>query len=217
VKKKKTIGYNYEVVTFTQKKYYEFIDPSGSEMAMRLWPVFWDRVPFHYVVYVIDMTKFLACNSAAERYQHLSKDREQLSRIVNSDKLALAEPCPSDAQADEIEEEKRPINKTHKDALVLRANRLIIYMNFKNPSNETDEIKQLAKAYLIDHLRLDEESSMVKGGIDGKIPLLNYVSTKEELLGRIGVKESDVWKEEGCSCCTCYPRTRGFRGIKFFK
>eukprot|EP00954_Amorphochlora_amoebiformis_P007450 578207-Amorphochlora_amoeboformis.AAC.1 len=90
-------------------------------------------------------------------------------------------------------------------------------MNFKNPSNETDEIKQLAKAYLIDHLRLDEESSMVKGGIDGKIPLLNYVSTKEELLGRIGVKESDVWKEEGCSCCTCYPRTRGFRGIKFFK
>jgi len=45
-----TEGFNYEVVTFSQYVYYQFIDPSGNYTMRGLYPIFWRNMKFDFVV-----------------------------------------------------------------------------------------------------------------------------------------------------------------------
>jgi len=144
VPKVPTLGYNYEVISFSPFKSYEFVDCGGSDIQQEnLWTVFTDAVSFDYIIYVIDMAKYLQ-KPDKDKYGHFKQDRDNLKRIVSAINM-----------------------HKHKKSSV--TTQLIVYMNYR----EQDEVhveeakrevgkrlraqKNMLRALLIDQLGLTQD------------------------------------------------------------
>mmetsp|Transcript_8636 Transcript_8636/g.16729 ORF Transcript_8636/g.16729 Transcript_8636/m.16729 type:complete len:256 (+) Transcript_8636:61-828(+) len=72
-----TKGYNYEMISFSPYKTYEFVDPGGSEIQQELWPLFTESVQFDYIIYVVNMRDYRN-QDPDKRTGYFRKDRENL-------------------------------------------------------------------------------------------------------------------------------------------
>jgi len=188
-KKIPTRGYNYEVISFSPFKTYEFVDPGGSEMQTTMWPVFTDSVSFNYIVYVIDMGGYLDLDPE-KRQGYFKEDRKNLRLILANQKN----------------------NKSKIQA------RVIVYMNFRTETNEDSkgevgakllDKKAMLRALLMDELQLHHDDSKPN---NLWIPSENFCDRVEDrqtygeeglksrtLLSLLDVGDGDMWE------AYCYP------------
>jgi len=188
-KKLPTRGYNYEVISFSPFKTYEFVDPGGSEIQSNMWTVFTDSVSFNYIVYVIDMSGYLNLDPE-QRQGYFKEDRKNLRLILANQKN----------------------NKNKIQA------RLIVYMNSRSETKEDSkgevgakllDKKAMLRALLMDELQLHHDDSKPD---NLWIPSENFCDRVEDrqtygeeglksrtLLSLLDVGSDDVWE------AYCYP------------
>eukprot|EP00471_Norrisiella_sphaerica_P008694 CAMPEP_0184493788 /NCGR_PEP_ID=MMETSP0113_2-20130426/26941_1 /TAXON_ID=91329 /ORGANISM="Norrisiella sphaerica, Strain BC52" /LENGTH=191 /DNA_ID=CAMNT_0026879207 /DNA_START=348 /DNA_END=920 /DNA_ORIENTATION=- len=130
------MGYNYEVVSFSPFKSYEFVDAGGSDVQRHMLQTFLNAVTFDYIVYVIDMTGYLKAD-VEKRAGYFREDRENLRRLLSHLR-----------NQDEGE------------------TRLIVYINYredvetelKGNKGKQEQRKKMLKAFLMGELGLERES-----------------------------------------------------------
>lgn len=153
---KATVGYNYEVATFSQFTHVEFVDPSGGDTMQKLWPTFLDALLFDYVVYVIDMSQHLARTSRQGPQTHFEKDRSLLLQLLSHPRLAKAR------------------NKGDASGPA----KFFIYLNYKNQSQDNKSTRQLGRILATNGLHLRNAHLGGRGNVQD-IPLKNYIDTPE--------------------------------------
>mmetsp|Transcript_16819 Transcript_16819/g.41380 ORF Transcript_16819/g.41380 Transcript_16819/m.41380 type:complete len:156 (+) Transcript_16819:380-847(+) len=136
------------------------------------------------------MTAYLKCKSEMERYTHLRQDREQLSRILSHQNIRQS---------------------SYEKSLGARmCDTVFVFLNYKK--REPEAVRKVAKAFVIDGLRLDKECTVLDEDSKRHIPLQNFVEDPKELRKMLF---SDVEGEEWTRGCF-YGRSVGF-SRSFFK
>jgi len=76
-----TKGYNYEMISFSPYKTYEFVDPGGSDVQQELWPLFTESVQFDYIIYVVNMREYKS-QDREQKGGYFRKDRENVRWLL---------------------------------------------------------------------------------------------------------------------------------------
>lgn len=124
-----TRGHNYEVITFSPFKAYEFVDPGGSSAQEPLWELYYQTVKFDYIVYVISVDSFLRCKEE-DRLGYFKDDRDNILSILAHEKQTGAKAAESA--------------------------KVLIYLNFNTEMKESK--REVLRAFIVDELALHKDA-----------------------------------------------------------
>ncbi|GAB5358291.1 hypothetical protein AAMO2058_000445500 [Amorphochlora amoebiformis] len=188
--KEPTIGHNYEVISFTPTKSYEFVDAGGSDVQQMLLDIYIQSVNFDYVIYVIDMSQYLSASEEEKRAGYFRQDRENLIAIL-TDQYKNREKRRYAAEVavyinyhvqKNVEEELKSLDDENKQKEIKRKVALQ---------------KQMLRALLADELGLHEDTgSVISIPPQNFVDSIHYNPRKHKapcLLKFLGISEKDKW------------------------